>query len=458
MPTSYDKGIVDDLHSTSLYFRLRRQHGFAASQSMFDGFKDQSGAFMENLSMDMKGMLSLYEASHFAFEGEESMNHARAFTTKCLESVTGHLQMEPQVTHTLELPLCQWMQRLEARWYIDYLHDKRGEINPALLEFAKLDFNMSMNVHQSELKELSGWWIDLGLARKLSFVRDRLVESFFCAAAILPELQFGNGRKALTKVAAMIITLDDLYDVYGLLDELELFTNVVERWDINAMEQLPENMKICALALENITNEIARDIMREEGWDALPYLRCEWVKLCKSFLVEARWHAKGQLPTLEEYLQNAWISSSGPVLLIYSFFLSRQKITPELIDCIIASPDIIRSASMVFRLCNDLVTGKAELERGDAPTSIHCYMHGAGVSEAMACEHIKKLIDLEWKAMNEQSFVLSPFSKEFNVICMNLARMSHCLYNHGDGIGSPGKRAADNVSSLLMEPVGSKKI
>ncbi|KAK1274643.1 (-)-germacrene D synthase [Acorus gramineus] len=61
---------------------------------MFDGFKDQSGAFMENLSMDMKGMLSLYEASHFAFEGEELMNHARAFTTKCLESVSGHLQME----------------------------------------------------------------------------------------------------------------------------------------------------------------------------------------------------------------------------------------------------------------------------------------------------------------------------------------------------------------------------
>ncbi|KAK1274644.1 hypothetical protein QJS04_geneDACA019007 [Acorus gramineus] len=304
------------------------------------------------------------------------------------------------------------MQRLEARWYIDYLHDKRGEINPALLEFAKLGFNMSLNVHQSELKELSGWWIDLGLARKLSFVRDRLVESFFCAAAILPELQFGNSRKALTKVVTMIITIDDLYDVYGLLDELELFTKVVERF----------------------------------------------VKLCKSFLVEARWHAKGQLPTLEEYLQNAWISSSGPVLLIHSFFLTRQKITPELIDCIIASPDIIRSPSMVFRLCNDLVTGKAELERGDAPASIHCYMNDAGVSEAMACEHIKKLIDLEWKAMNEQSFVLSPFSKEFNVICMNLARMSHCLYNHGDGIGSPGKRTANNVSSLLMEPVASKKI
>lgn len=33
----------------------------------------------------------------------------------------------------------------------------------------------------------------------------------------------------VTKVAALIGIIDDIYDIYGTLEELELFTNVIER-------------------------------------------------------------------------------------------------------------------------------------------------------------------------------------------------------------------------------------
>lgn len=71
--------------------------------------------------------------------------------------------------------------------------------------------------------------MNLGNKEKLSFSRDRLVESFLYAAAIAPEPQHGSLRKWLSKVIKLILIIDDVYDVYGSLEELECFTNAVER-------------------------------------------------------------------------------------------------------------------------------------------------------------------------------------------------------------------------------------
>ena len=70
----------------------------------------------------------------------------------------------------------------------------------------------------------------MGLSSKLSFSRDRLMECFFWAVGIVSEPQHSELRKALTKVACFVTTIDDVYDVYGTLDELELFTAAVERF------------------------------------------------------------------------------------------------------------------------------------------------------------------------------------------------------------------------------------
>lgn len=68
------------------------------------------------------------------------------------------------------------------------------------------------------------------LGQKSSFARDRLVENFFWAAGMIFEPQFGYCRRVATKILSLVTTIDDIYDVYGTLDELELFTNAVERY------------------------------------------------------------------------------------------------------------------------------------------------------------------------------------------------------------------------------------
>lgn len=87
------------------------------------------------------------------------------------------------------------------------------------------------------------------MGEKRSFARDRLMENFLWTVGMDFKPQFGYHRRVATIVNVLITTIDDVYDVYGTLDELELFTNAVERWDKTAMEQLPDYMKICFLAL-----------------------------------------------------------------------------------------------------------------------------------------------------------------------------------------------------------------
>ena len=48
---------------------------------------------------------------------------------------------------------------------------------------------------------------------------------------VLFEPQYVRGRRFLSKVIAMTSILEDIYNAYGTIEELELFTEAIERFD-----------------------------------------------------------------------------------------------------------------------------------------------------------------------------------------------------------------------------------
>ncbi|XP_039008959.1 probable terpene synthase 12 [Hibiscus syriacus] len=456
--SSDDGGVATEysLHAAALRFRLLRQHGYHVSQDVFEAFKDNKGNFKECLGKDVKGMLSLYEASHLAFEGEDLLDEALVFSRMHLMDLHGVSSSEQgsleEVSHALELPLHQRMLRLEARWYIE-AYSRRATVNPTQLELAKLDFNMVQSTHQEDLKEMARWWTSRGLASKLNFARDRLMECFFWSIGVVSEPEFGNCRKCLTKVASMVTIIDDVYDVYGTLDELELFTDAVRRWDVRAAKNLPKCMELCFFALSNSVNEMAYETLRDHGQNITPYLTKAWSDLCKAFLKEAKWKHSEHVPTFEHYLDNAWMSVSGHVFLVHAYFLQTSSITGEALDGLEQYDDVLRWPSTIFRLCNDLGTSKDELERGESANSITCYMKETGCSEAVARRHISDLIDNYWMKMNRCRVDGSPFEKQMLETGINLARISQCTYQHGDAHGCPDNLSKNRVQSLIVDPI-----
>ncbi|KAG2667185.1 hypothetical protein I3760_15G100100 [Carya illinoinensis] len=228
----------------------------------------------KNVCVDIEGMLALYEASFHLREGESILEEAKDFATKHLKEYVDQSKDQylcMMVNHALELPLHWRVIRLEARWFID-AYRSREDMNPTLLELAKLDFNMVQAVHQEDIKEMSRWWRSTGLG-DLSFSRDRVLENFIWATGALFHPQFGHERRMLAKLGALVTVIDDVYDVYGTLEELELFTDAIERWDVNEIEQLPYYMQICFLSVYNTVNEMAFDTLKEKGCNIIWYMR-----------------------------------------------------------------------------------------------------------------------------------------------------------------------------------------
>ena len=56
------------------------------------------------------------------------------------------------------------------------------------------------------------------------------MENFLWTVGFIFEPQFSNCRRMLAKVNSLLTAIDDVYDVYGTLDELQLFTDAIIRF------------------------------------------------------------------------------------------------------------------------------------------------------------------------------------------------------------------------------------
>ncbi|KAJ7949838.1 (-)-alpha-terpineol synthase-like isoform X3 [Quillaja saponaria] len=322
----------NNLYSTSLEFRLLRQYGYHVSAEVFSSFQNLCN------TEDIDGMLSLYEASYLLVESETILDEARDFTSKHLKEFVSENKDGDNITsallsHALEFPLHWRIQRLKARWFIG-VYERFHNMNPILLELAKLDFNMVQATHQKDLKQASSWWKKSGLGEKLSFARD-----------------------------------------------------------------------------------------------------------------------SGYTPTLQEYSDNAWVSISAPVILVYAYFLVSNSITNEALDCLENNPDIIRLSAMTLRLADDLGTSSWELDTCAVAKSIQCYMKETNGSEEDAREHVMSLIHTTLKKMNRELASSSPFCEAFRQVAVNLGRMALCMYQHGDGHTVQDPVTKDRILSLLIHPI-----
>jgi len=117
---------------------------------IFDKFTNGKGKFRETLKSDIKGMVSLYEASHLRVHGEDILGEALMFATAFLRSIA---KSSEEGQRALKHPLHHTMLKVETRHFIS-IYEKDESHNETLLRLAKIDFNRLQLLHRQELSQL----------------------------------------------------------------------------------------------------------------------------------------------------------------------------------------------------------------------------------------------------------------------------------------------------------------
>ncbi|KAA8526921.1 hypothetical protein F0562_008850 [Nyssa sinensis] len=154
------------------------------------------------------------------------------------------------------------------------------------------------------------------------------------------------------------------------------------RWDVSCIDQLPDYMKLCYEALLDVYEEIEEEMAKQGNLYRVHYAKGAIKQLARAYFVEAKWFQEEKTPTMEEYMDNAIVTSGYYMLTATSFVGMGEIVTKETFDWVFSAPKIVRASAIICRLMDDMISREFEQKRGHVASAIECYMKQHGVADA----------------------------------------------------------------------------
>ncbi|XP_062191002.1 (S)-beta-macrocarpene synthase-like isoform X1 [Phragmites australis] len=445
--SNHDGGNLDFV---SRRFYLLRKSGYNVPSDVFLKFKDQEGNFVD---ADIGSLLSLYNAAYTRIHGETLLDEAIAFARRCLQDGLKRLEspLAEEVSSALDTPLIRRFGILEMRNYIP-IYEKEPKRNETILEFAKLNFNLTQILYCTELKEVTLWWKELSVESNLSFVRDRIVEVYFWMSGGCYNPQYSHSRIILTKIVAFITILDDTLDTYATTHESMLLAEAIDRWDEGAISLLPGYMKDFYLYLLKTFSSFEHELGPDKSYRVF-YLKEAMKQLVQAYMKEIKWRDDGYVPeTMSEHLEVSLISIGGVAVLCAAFVGMGDIITKEILEWVLSDAQFVKAFGIFVRLTNDIVSTKREQTEKHCVSNVQCYMKEHGTTWHDACQEMKEVTEDTWKDMIQQSLVLTEQPKVVPRTILDFSRTTDYIYKTADTY-TVSHTIKDTVKLLYVDPI-----
>ncbi|KAK9714855.1 hypothetical protein RND81_06G125100 [Saponaria officinalis] len=240
---------------------------------------------------------------------------------------------------------------------------------------ARIDINKNQMTAEHEINEICRWWEELQLPKEQKDTRNQPVKWHMWSLACLQGPHMAESRLELTKAISFIYLIDDIYDIYGILDELTQFTEAVNRWECVNFDNMPDYMLTSLKALFDTTNEICHRIYIKHGFNPEKYIRKSWAEFCDKCLVQAKWIDSGYMPTTEKYMKSAIGGTRSYIVHVQIFFLLGEELTDEKCKELLSSqPEISYLSARILRLWDDLGSSEDEHQKYDG-SIMECYLN-----------------------------------------------------------------------------------
>ncbi|AAD30231.1 Ent-kaur-16-ene synthase [Arabidopsis thaliana] len=469
-----DEEICLDLATCALAFRLLLAHGYDVSYDPLKPFAEESG-FSDTLEGYVKNTFSVLEL----FKAAQSYPHESALKKQCCWTKQ-YLEMElsswvktsvrdkylkKEVEDALAFPSYASLERSDHRRKI--LNGSAVEntrvtktsyrlhniCTSDILKLAVDDFNFCQSIHREEMERLDRWIVENRL-QELKFARQKLAYCYFSGAATLFSPELSDARISWAKGGVLTTVVDDFFDVGGSKEELENLIHLVEKWDLNGVpEYSSEHVEIIFSVLRDTILETGDKAFTYQGRNVTHHIVKIWLDLLKSMLREAEWSSDKSTPSLEDYMENAYISFAlGPIVLPATYLIG-----PPLPEKTVDSHQynqLYKLVSTMGRLLNDIQGFKRESAEGKLnAVSLHMKHERDNRSKEVIIESMKGLAErkreeLHKLVLEEKGSVVPRECKE---AFLKMSKVLNLFYRKDDGFTSNDLMSL--VKSVIYEPV-----
>ncbi|KAK1425273.1 hypothetical protein QVD17_20623 [Tagetes erecta] len=461
-----DEQIFMDVVTCALAFRLLRISGYEVSSDPLAEITNE-GAFKDEYAA-----LELYHASQILYPEELSFGEQILKSDDSLKRIIStnsnrlSTYIHKEVDNALRFPFNTGLERINTRRNIKCYNVDDTRIlkttyrsssisNGDYLRLAVEDYNTCQSIYREEIKGLERWVVENKLDQ-LKFARQKTAYCYFSVAAMLSSPELSDARISWAKNGILTTVVDDFFDVGGTIDELANLIQCVEKWNVDVdTDCCSEQVRIVFSALKSAICWIGDSAFKWQGRDVTSHVIQTWLDLMNSMLREAIWARDAYVPTINEYMENAYVSFAlGPIVLPAIYFLG-----PKLSEEIVESSEyhyLFELMSTQGRLLNDIHSFKREFKEGKLnAVALHLSNgEGGNVEEEVVKEMMMMIKNMRREMMKlvveEKGSIVPRACKD---AFWNMCNVLNLFYATDDGF--TGDAILGIVKDVIYGPVGA---
>ncbi|EYU27586.1 hypothetical protein MIMGU_mgv1a002236mg [Erythranthe guttata] len=448
-----DEEIFMDASTCALAFRLLRMNGYNVTSDRVTSILEEC---LSSNTKDVHETLELYRASELIISPDAGDLERQKSRLKHLleQKISSGRNVDREVYHALHYPFYSTLDRISKRRNIEHYNLDNTIIgktsycsanfaNKDFLLLSVEDFNKCQAIHCQELKDLETWVVENKLD-ELKFARTTFFE---------PELS--DARMSWAKNGVLATVVDDFFDVGGSIEELKNLIRLVEVWDADvSTECCSQNVRIIFSALKTTICEIGDKGFVKQERSVMNHIIKIWLDLLYSMMKEAEWDREKSLPTMDEYMENAYVSFGlGPIVLP-ALYLVGPKLSEKMVNDS-EYHNLFKLMSTCGRLLNDFQGYEREMKDGKLnAVTLYITKSGGEMTKEDAVTEMKESIVRKTRELRrlvlegEKSSVLPKACKD---LFWHMSTASHLFYSKDDGFTS--HELFGVVNSIINEPI-----